>query len=303
LEKEKETAWMVNPDPVSETDSIVVYFDTNVFGHLLKKNHGITECDDASLRSAIKSGVLSVVVGLHVIDETAANPRDPVPELRLIWDVCDWDRIVKPADILLRDDMRHFAYNAEPSHPFLDAAVRDGLRHSMRRLLEDPSQLSKLRDLVASARPQQKQFRLNIQQLRRETQAQFFAAKEREVIDSFNEYFEKESGLVAGWLTEHVRLKNQCQARPLEEFLKVRSVRMAVGLTLSYIWAANIEKLNPKPSDGRDFQHAIAAAGSGADLFVTHDEELAKLVARVPIKRFRVTTFSQLVEVSKARQP
>ncbi len=149
LEKDKETAWMVNPAPMSETDSIGLFtFNTNVFGHLLKKNHGITDCGEASLRSAIKSGVLSVVVGLHVIDETAANPRDPVPELRLIWDVCDWDRIVRPADILLRDDMRHFAYNAEPSHPFLDDAVRDGLHHSMRTLLEDPSQLSKLRDLA-----------------------------------------------------------------------------------------------------------------------------------------------------------
>jgi hypothetical protein len=42
---------------------------------------------------------------------------------------------------------------------------------------------------------------------------------------------------------------------------------------------------------GRDFQHAITAAGSGADLFVTHDQGLAKLVARVAIKQFRVTTF------------
>jgi hypothetical protein len=72
---------------------------------------------------------------------------------------------------------------------------------------------------------------------------------------------------------------------------------MAVGLTLSYVWGVNVgkPKVEVKPSDGPDFQHAISAAGSGSDFFVTHDPGLAELVRRVHIKRLRVTTFSQLI--------
>ena len=82
----------------------------------------MTDCDEPSLRSAIKSRVLSVVVGLHVIDETAVNPRNTVPETSSDLGRVRLGSHLEAADILLRDDMRHFAYNAEPSHPFLDAA-------------------------------------------------------------------------------------------------------------------------------------------------------------------------------------
>jgi hypothetical protein len=79
---------------------------------------------------------------------------------------------------------------------------------------------------------------------------------------------------------------------------------MAVGLTLSYIWGVNVEKSDIKPSDGRDFQHAIAAAGAGANVFVTHDRGLATLAGRVPIKGFTVMTLSQLVdEFSRPHEP
>jgi hypothetical protein len=198
------------PTQATDAHSASVYFDTNAFGHLFKRTQGVTDQHETSLRASISRSELCVFVGLHAIDETAANPRGPVPELRLIWELCDWERIVKPADVLLRDDIRHFAYNGEASHPFLDAATRDDLRRGMRGMLEDPSKLTKLRDLATATHPQQKQFRLNIQQLKRETQTQFLAAKEREAVGSFNEYFEKESGLVAGWLTEHMGLKNEC---------------------------------------------------------------------------------------------
>jgi hypothetical protein len=62
----------------------LAYFDTKVFDNLIKKTRGITEQDGVHLTAAIKSGALSVLVGIHAIDETAANPRDPVPQLRLI---------------------------------------------------------------------------------------------------------------------------------------------------------------------------------------------------------------------------
>jgi hypothetical protein len=274
---------------------MLVYFDTNVFDNLLKKTQGITARDEASLRAAIRSGAVSVLVGIHAIDETAANRRDPVPQLRLIRELCDWERIVKPADILLMDDIKHFAFSGDAARPFIEARQRAGLSEAMQMLLPDSERLTKLRDLVQNARLQKQQFRLDIRELKRETQAQFLAAKEEQRVRSFDEYCEKESRLVAIWLAEHVGLKQDCERRSLDEFLKIRSVRMAVGMTLSYIWASNVETWKVKASDSGDLQHVIPAAAA-ADAFVTHDSDLADLARRVPLRGLRVTTLKQLLE-------
>lgn len=274
----------------------LAYFDTNIFSHLQKKSHGVTQCHETALRAAVESGKLRVIVGLHAIDETAANPRDPAPELRLIYDLCDWDRVVKPTDILLEDDVRHFAYNGESSHPFLHARSRDAIRQGVLELLSNPSKLAELHTLLTSVRPQRKEFRRSIQELKRATQAHFLEVKERQQVGTFNDYFDSEAALRASELAERVGLLEECQRRAADEFLKLRSVRMAAGSALSYIWAVNVENWEIKPSDGLDFQHAIAAAGSGVDFFVTHDADLATLVERVPIKGLKTVGLRDLLD-------
>jgi hypothetical protein len=52
---------------------MLAYFYTDVFDNLLKKTQGITARDEAHLRATIKSNALSVLVGIHVIDETTAD--------------------------------------------------------------------------------------------------------------------------------------------------------------------------------------------------------------------------------------
>jgi hypothetical protein len=218
-----------------------------------------------------------------------------VPQLRLIWELCDWDRVVKPADILLIDDIKHFAFNGDAAHPYIEASLRDELRNSMESFLADSVKIARLRALVQKAHLQRRQFRLSVQQLKRETQSEFVVARERERVHSFEEYFEKESRLVAIWLAEHVGLKQVCENRSLEEFLKIRSVRMAVGMTLSYIWASNIESWKVSPSDSGDLQHVIPAAAA-ADVLVTHDSGLAELARRVPLAGLPVMTVKELLD-------
>jgi hypothetical protein len=274
---------------------MLAYFDTNVFGHLLERKQGITAEDEEHLRATIKSGSLSVLAGIHAIDETAAHPRDPVPQLCLIWELCDWDRIVKSADMLLGDDIKHFVYSGDAALPLMDARQRYELREAMQMLLADPERLTKLRDLVKNAGLQKNQFCFDIRDLKQETRSEFLAAKEREQVCSFDEYFKRESPLVAKWLAERVGLKQDCERRSWGEFLKIRSVRMAVGMGLSYIWANNVETWKVEPSDSGDLQHVIPAAAA-ADVFVTHDSGLAELARRVALRGLRVTTLKQLLE-------
>ena len=99
------------------------YFDTNPFDNLLKLNQ-LTASDLAELRSEIETRKLDVVSNILNIQETidalhSKTPQVVIPQLELIADLIDWGRFVKPSDMLLTDDVRHFAYRGEASSPFL----------------------------------------------------------------------------------------------------------------------------------------------------------------------------------------
>lgn len=69
---------------------------------------------------------------------------------------------------------------------------------------------------------------------------------------------------------------------------------MAVGSSLSVAYAETFEKRTPKMGDSRDMQHAVLA--TVADVFVTHDGPLARLVARIPMDSFRVLDLRALLQ-------
>src|SRR5215469_15857341 len=99
---------------------LVAYFDTNVFDNILKRSAGVLQGDEAHLLKAIESGRLVVVTSILNISETmdARRPEIVLPQLNLIAKLADRDRFVKPHDVVLTDDVRHFAWNGEPDSPF-----------------------------------------------------------------------------------------------------------------------------------------------------------------------------------------
>jgi hypothetical protein len=54
----------------------------------------------------------------------------------------------------------------------------------------------------------------------------------------------------------------------------------------SMVYALSVEQRAPRIGDGYDLWHAQQAAG--AEVFVTHDEELARRLGRIPIASFTV---------------
>ena len=68
---------------------------------------------------------------------------------------------------------------------------------------------------------------------------------------------------------------------------------MAVGSALSFAYAETFEKRTPKLGDSRDMQHAVLA--SAADVFVTHDAALARLLSRIPQVCFEVVDLDKLL--------
>jgi hypothetical protein len=59
----------------------------------------------------------------------------------------------------------------------------------------------------------------------------------------------------------------------------------SVGIRLSYIYDLLLERDGIKKSDGADQHHAISAAAA-AQIFVTADTRLLKIISRVPMAEF-----------------
>ena len=112
-------------------------------------------------------------------------------------------------------------------------------------------------------------------------------------VNGFNDYWEH-AQLFAGDFAKRTGVMEECETRGIKGLLEIRTVRLAIGALLSYIYAQNFEGWTPKIGDSRDLQHAVTA--SAADIFVTHDSKLAKLIKRIPIANFEVCNLHELLD-------
>src|ERR1700722_29925 len=99
---------------------MIAYLDTKVFDHLYKKV-GCTSADIANLRKAIYGRGLSIILGIHVLEEILLNrrasPQELVARVKLTLSLASIRRMVKPCDQLLGDDIRSYAANGVQARP------------------------------------------------------------------------------------------------------------------------------------------------------------------------------------------
>jgi hypothetical protein len=113
---------------------------------------------------------------------------------------------------------------------------------------------------------------------------------------TFEWFYDQKAVSLAEWLADSAGLLDTCRNRGIERLLKIPAIKMAVGASLSFVYAAGFERRKEKPSDSRDVLHATLAAAIDA-VFVTHDTPLREcLLARVPLKGFRTLTLPELLE-------
>lgn len=186
----------------------VAYFDTNVFDNIFKRRNNVTVQDEMRLRSTLARGSLSVLLSIINIQETidARKPEIVLPQLRLILDLTGWDQFVKPHDLVLTDDIRHFAWNSEPDRPFFLESMVSQVRSALLRLLDGTGNLSELDDVINLNNQQKQNFLHGSENARAETypQIQALIEKEHEEIPSFEQYLASQQEKLArfcsaGW--------------------------------------------------------------------------------------------------------
>jgi hypothetical protein len=277
---------------------MAAYLDTDVFDHLYKKI-GCTSADIANLRKKIYGRALSLPLSIHTLEEILldrrARPELLVAKIKLTLSLGNFRRMVKPCDQLLADDLRAYAATGEAARPFIDANLQNTISDGIGELIETDGE--ELDDDLIAALEQASRHKERFLPVMRDAQSDNQKMAEAAAGQvNFDQYFEAMAPPVAQGLADRAGVLEECEGRGIKGLLNIRSVRMQIGVTLSFDYAASFEELEPK-FDSRDLLHAASAAAV-AETFVTDDAQLRRIVARVPLEDFEVLdlpTFLQRV--------
>jgi hypothetical protein len=216
----------------------------------------------------------------------------------LIVSLADWDRFIRFSTNVLEDDIRHFAYNGERANPpFEKNREADRIRLVTQRIIDGRLGFKELEAAIDEDDEHKRAFEEGIKKSQAETATILEEFRKTNEVPSFEQFFEDgaEAHALAFVKTFGVAVAEECERRGLDKLLKIPSVRIMVGHGMSLIYRIAVDGKVAKGSASRDLQHALCAAAA-ADVFVTHDKELAFLLHRVPIKGFRVLGLHQLLE-------
>lgn len=273
-----------------------VYFDTNVFDHI-HKGIGVTGDERLILRSAVDAGKISILISYLNIEEALSAlkscPDTGIAGIRLILDLADWQRPVKKANILLSDDMRYYARDEVLSEPFITLSPE--MESNLRELLNPNQQdiKTKMLQVIKEIQQQKEGFKSGMSAIRNKWLTDVKKLKGKR--PSFKEFWERYAEDLTECFAERAGVLDACKKRGINGLLRVRSVRLCVGVNLSLIYAQHFEGRTPDMGDSRDMQHAILA--SAADSFVTQDRKFAGLLTRIPIEKFEIMNLRDLITV------
>ncbi len=263
------------------------YLDTNVYSNTGAEQVGV-------LRAAMARRGLVPRMGLADVEEILGdwetNRSAAVGRLQVARDLVGFDAILKQPRDLLDDAIRAYAAGKPTPSQTLPPDEQDLVEDCLYRAARGRTSVDHVvRDTVHGVRALKDKF------CRDMTQASIRARAEWDQIDAdrrrattFEDYWKAGAVQWAEDFADHIGLAAACRERGLDGLLDVRTVRFCVGATMSWIFSVVVgdQPRQPRRADGYDLWHALLA--SAADVFVTGDERLTALLARVPLDGFRV---------------
>src|SRR3984893_12171232 len=228
---------------------VVVYLDTNAFDHIVKR-WGVDDKGVFDLGEAARNRKLSILLSVEVLQETLALlDREPLekvaPQMQLILDLCDWARILKPADQLVKENFDSFASTGSATAPLFTG--EDQIRFSLllRKLLLDPSSknAAERREIINQAKENKRLFRKQMDEFMRETERDIKRWRQSgERPPGFSDLLSEYAERAARHFAQRLGVSEQCAKRGLTELLRIRVVRMATGSALSLQYGIAFEQ-------------------------------------------------------------
>jgi len=260
-----------------------VYFDTSAFDHLYKRVN-CTAADIANVRQAVYGGEISTPLSLHVLEELLlvrrSSPQSYSALLRMVLSIAPARTIVKPCPDIIRGDLRSYAAGGGAENPRVHGPVQNIVAAGIAELIESDGE------------DWDDEFVAALEQIRgnREKFAERMLAIPEIVGDiaphgeeppTFEALWSAGAAGITRWIADEVGVGEKCAARGIDGLLELPSIRMAAATALSYQYGRDVEA----GDDVASRHHAICAAAA-AEIFVTADTRLLKIVAGIPMADF-----------------
>jgi len=260
----------------------IVYFDTNVFDHLINNKNGITKIDEINLRKAVNSGRISIPISLINLEETFCAldnyPAEAEKQFLIISQLGDPSKTTKLPEELIFDDLYSYSLHGEQSNPYSKKSI---IGIDLKEL-KSRKRRAEFKKIIDKIKDEKKEFKLETINARNLVLGKSTIEKNL----TFDQFWESMKRHFVRGLVERTELSEQFRFINMNNLINLRSVRLWTGWSISFVYGQLFEKRKPKPSDSRDMKHAVLA--SVADIFVTHDQDFAELMERIPIENFKV---------------
>jgi hypothetical protein len=275
---------------------MIAYLDTNAFDHLYKRI-GCTSADIAELRKAIYGRGLSMPIGIHVLEEILLNRRSSPQELaarvKLTLSLASIRRMVKPCDQLIADDIRSYAAAGQADRPLVGVQIQNAITQGIAELIESDGE--DFSEEIAEALEDTRQRKERFLQGMRVAQQQLAALVETlPARINFADYFQRAAGATAERFAHRAGVLDACRERGIPGLLKLRSVRAAVGIALSFAYGQTFEGWADASGDSINLLHVPSAAAT-AEIFVTNDSRLRAAIERVALDDLRVMNLAEFL--------
>jgi hypothetical protein len=275
---------------------MIAYLDTNVFDSLYKRI-GCTSANIADLRKAIYGRGLSMPIGVQVLEEILLNrrasPQELVARVKLTLSLASIRRMVKPCDQLIADDIRSYAASGRAERPLVGVELQNAITQGIAELIESDGE--EFSEEIAEALEETRRRKRRFLQGMMISQQQLTALVETLPAGlSFDDCFELTAAPIAASYAQRAGVLEVCRERGIEGLLEIKSLRAAVGISLSFIYALTYERTVLTTLDAADFLHAPSAAAS-AEIFVTNDPRVRAVVERVALDDLRVMSLTEFL--------
>lgn len=270
-----------------------VYFDTNIYGHIFRLQNGVTEADVKKLRESVDAGGLNVFTSYPVVEETntgrLANLEDVNGCLETIRTIAILDPIIKHHPDLLEDDIVAYANNEPTPDKFEKAPY--GLRsifwdHTAKNYKELDKAAEETKKMIAD-------FSQQMNDSFNKIRPQAKAIKEQGKQQPFEDYWNDMAPLWAEQVAERLGVLEKVKARGIDGLLKVHSFRILTTAQMALSYANTYERTAFNKGNSRDMHHV--ACSSAVPIFVTHDGQLTKLLAKKPVDGLEVIDLRTLL--------
>jgi hypothetical protein len=265
---------------------LTAYFDTNVYDRIDKGHVPVPEV--LALRDALSQGRLIAHLSVSDIEELLGDWETKrqlaVKRLRVAGELVGFAHVLKAPPDLLEESIRAYAAGIPEPSPILPRKERRFIAAALGRIVGGSRSLAPhLSEMVAHVRRLKRTFLHSMRERGTELAKRIVAS---EAAGTFEEFWATDAVHFAAAFADRHDLTRACETRGLHGLLDMRAVKLAAGGGMSLVFALAAEGRQAQASDVYDLWHAIMA--SAADVFVTYDERLLKLLARVPIERLRV---------------